>query len=147
VAVWQRCDSCCAMMTSGAFAWLSFLERRRYQNLYDACNDAPTLPRRRRSINGSQAKSKSRRVPPCHANAAATGIHPADICNTENEFAHAPAYHLTQLSSGLALCADAHTGTTSCGSAGCDWHLRAAIGLPDRCYLIANGQFLDGHGE
>jgi hypothetical protein len=54
----------CYAMTFGAFAWLSFLERRRSRNMYDACNDAPTVPRRRRSVNGSQAKSKSRRVPP-----------------------------------------------------------------------------------
>jgi hypothetical protein len=85
--------------------------------------------------------------PPCHALSLATGTHLAHNCDTENVFVHAPAYHLTQLSSGLALCADAHTRTTSCGSVRCDWHFRAAIGLPDLCYLIANDQFLDSYGE
>jgi hypothetical protein len=63
------------------------------------------------------------------------------------KWADMPAFELVQVNSGFALSADAQTKTLSCCGAGCHWHLRSVIGLPDHCYMIANGQFLDAQGE
>lgn len=71
----------------------------------------------------------------------------ADACITDKAWVNAPDFQLTQVSTGMALCADFRSRSTSCGSASCEWQLRAVIGLPDQCHLIANGQFLDSHGK
>ena len=58
-------------------------------------------------------------------------------------WAKAPSFRLIQVSSGHSLAADKHTMAVTCEAAECAWLLRSVIGLPDRCYMIANNQFLD----
>jgi len=66
-----------------------------------------------------------------------------DILIAAKVWAKAPSFRLIQVSSGRSLVADKHTRAVTCGAAECAWLLRSVIGLPDRCYMIANNQFLD----
>jgi hypothetical protein len=62
---------------------------------------------------------------------------------SEKVWAKAPAFRLAQVSSGQLLAAHQGTNAVVCAEADCSWLLRPVIGSPDRCYMVANGQFLD----
>jgi hypothetical protein len=62
---------------------------------------------------------------------------------SEKVWEKAPVFRLTQVTSGQLLAADHGTNAVVCAEADCSWLLRPVIGMPDRCYMIANCQFLD----